>query len=174
MTGFSSVHNGGANARSARGSGGLTATAGGAGDNTVANANWVSRKDDRNKGIALSVKLIVSYSAVLAAAATLKFAVNFQDATDGAGTGAAQYPVGESVATTTAAIGPAGGGTVSGTFEVDMDLAGAREFIRAQVTPDLSAGATDTLSFHMDYVFFGEQRGPTTKSPVNLGSPDLI
>lgn len=173
MTGFSSVHNGGAYARSARGSGNLQATAGGSGDNTEVNGSWVSRASAN--GIANSMKIIVSYSAVLAAGATLKFAGNLQDAIDVNGTGAADYPSnGQAVPSTTAATGGTGGTTEAGTFEIDIDLAGAREFVRAQITPDLSAGATDALNFSIMYLFFGDQRGPTTKSPVNIASPDLI
>jgi len=174
MTGFSSVHNGGAYVRSARASGNNTATAAGTGDATEVNAAFQSRLS-ATKGIAQSAKLIVSFSAVLAQGATLKFAANFQDALDAAGTGAADYPAsGESVLSTTVATGGTGGTTETGTFEVDVDLGGAREFIRAQITPDLSAGGTDTLSWNAIYLFFGDQRGPATKSPTNLASPDLI
>ena len=173
MTGFSAVHNGGANVRSARGSGNQQATAGGSGDATEVNGSWVSRAS--NKGIAQSMKIIVSYSAVLAAGATLKFAANLQDAIDVSGTGAADYPSdGQAIPSTTAATGGAGGTTETGTFEIDIDLGGAREFVRAQVTPDLSAANTDTLNFSLVYLFFGDQRGPSTKSPVNIASPDLI
>lgn len=173
MTGFSAVHNGGAYVRSARGSGAQQATAGGSGDATEVNGAWVSRAS--NKGIALSMKVIISYSAVLAAGQTLKFAGNLQDAIDANGTGAADYPSDSvGVPYTTAATGATGGSTESGTFEMDIDLAGAREFVRAQVTPDLSASGTDTLTYSILYLFFGDQRGPSTKSPVNLGSPDLI
>lgn len=167
---FADVHNGGADARSARGSGNNAATAGGAGDATEVNAAWQSRKGAT--GMALSVKAIISYTATLAQGATLTFAGNFQDASDGAGAGAADY--GESVAATVVATGGTGGSTETGTFELDADLAGAREFIRAQITPNLSAGATDTTAWHVDYVFFGQQRGPVTKSPVNIGSADAI
>lgn len=171
---FSTIHNGGAYSRSARGSGNNAATAGGSGDATEVNGAWQSREDA--KGIALSVKVIVSYTATLAQGATLKFAMNLQDASDSAGTGAADYPLNEAntIASTTAATGGTGGSTETGTFEMDVDLAGAKKFIRAQVTPDLSAANTDTAAWHMDYVFYGHQRGPTTKSTVNFGSPDAI
>jgi hypothetical protein len=173
MGGFSGVHDGGAYVRSARSLGNQTATAAGAGDNTEVNGGWVSRASSR--GIAQSAKLIINYTTTLAAAATLKFAVNFQDAVDVSGTGAADYPAnGEAIAFTTAATGGTGGSTETGTFEVDVDLGGAREFIRAQITPDLSAGGTDTLAWSATYLFFGDQRGPTTKSPGHLGSPDLV
>jgi hypothetical protein len=167
---FADVHNGGAYARSARGSGNNAVTAGGAGDATEVNAAWQSRKGA--SGIALSVKTIVSFTATLAQGATLAFGGNYQDASDGAGAGAADY--GDVIAEKVVATGKTGGSTETGTFELDCDLAGAREFIRAQVTPNLSAANTDTAAWHIDYVFFGDQRGPTTKSAVNIGSADAI
>ena len=168
---FANVHNGGADVRSARALGNQTATAGGAGDATEVNGAWVSRKTTTGS-IAQSAKVIVNFTTTLAAAATLKFGANFQDATDSSGTGAADY--GDVVAATTAATGGSGGTTETGTFELDVDLGGAREFIRAQITPDLSAGATDTAAWSAVYLFFGDQRGFMTKSPVNLASADAI
>lgn len=162
--------NGGAFARSARGSGNNTAVAAGAGDATEVNGAWQSRMS--SKGIALSAKLIVSFTATLAAGATLTLAGNFQDATTIGGTGADDF--GDLVPATIVATGAAGGSTETGTFEIDVDLSGASEFIRAQITPNLSAGATDTAAWHMDYVFFGDHRQPITKSTVNIGSVDAL
>jgi hypothetical protein len=168
--GFAHVHNGGSDVRSARAVGGSTVTAGGSGDAVAVNTDWVSRKGPL--GIANSGKLILSFSAVLAAAATVKFGVQLQDASDINGAGALNYA--EAVAPFVAATGGTGGTTEKATAEVDFDLAGAREFVRAVVTPDLSAGATDTLTWSAIYLFFGNQRGFATKSAVNLGSADAI
>ena len=166
--------NGGAFCRSARGSGNNAATAGGSGDATEVNGAWQSRRS-ATKGIALSAKLIVSFTAALAQGATLSFTGNFQDALDAAGAGAADYPVANNtVGPLVAATGGTGGSTETGTFEMDIDLSGAREFIRAQVTPDLSAANTDTAAWHMDYVLFGDYLEPTTKSSTNLASADSI
>lgn len=162
--------NGGAFARSARGSGATAVTAGGTGDATEVNGLWQSRLGD--KGIALSAKIIVSFTATLAAGETLTFAGNLQDALDGAGAGAQDY--GALVAATVVATGDSGGSTETGTFEIDVDLSGAREFVRAQITPNLSRANTDTANYHIDYVFFGDHRQPITKSLVNIGSVDAI
>jgi hypothetical protein len=162
--------NGGAFSRSARGSGNNAVTAGGAGDATEVNGAWQSRMSEG--GVALSAKLIVSFTATLTASQTLSFGGNFQDALDASGVGAADF--GGAVAATVVATGAAGGSTETGTFEIDVDLSGAREFIRSQMTPNLSAGATDTCSWHMDYVFYGDHRQPLTKSDVNIGSADAI
>lgn len=160
------VYNGGAYCRSARGTGNNAVTAGGSGDATEVNGAWVSRK--ASKGIAGSMKVIVSYTATLAAGATLTFAGNMQDATAIDGTGAADY--GDAVAAVTVATGGAGGSTETGTFELDVDLGAAREFVRAQITPNLSAANTDTAAWSIQYVFFGDQRQPSTKSTVNIGA----
>lgn len=164
----SEIYNGGAYCRSARGTGNNAVTAGGSGDATEVNAAWVSR--EAATGLANSMKVIVSYTATLAAGATLTFAGNMQDATAIGGTGAADY--GDAVAATVVATGATGGSTETGTFEIDVDLAGAREFVRAQITPNLSASGTDTAAWNVTYVFFGDQRRPCTKSTVNIGSVD--
>ncbi len=163
-------HNGGAYARSARGSADIAVTAGGAGDAVEVNSAYVSRMS--KAGIGLSAKLIVSFTTTLAAGATLTFGANFQDALTAAGGGVADF--GEVIAPIVVATGATGGSTVTGTFELDVDLAGAREFVRAQVTPNLSAANTDTASWHMDFVFFGDHREPISKSAVNVGSADAI
>lgn len=160
------IYNGGAYCRSARGTGNNTATAGGAGDATEVNGAWVGR--NVATGIANSMKVVVSFTATLAEGATLTFAGNMQDATAIGGTGAADF--GDAFAAAVVATGGVGGSTETGTFEVDVDLSGAREFIRTQLTPDLSAALNDTAAWHMDYVFFGDQRHPCTKSAVNIGS----
>ena len=45
---------------------------------------------------------------------------------------------------TVVATGPSGGGAVVGTHELDVDLSGANEYVRAYVLPVLSAAGTDT------------------------------
>lgn len=170
MAGFAKVHNGGAYVRSARGTGANAVTAGGTGDATEVNGLWQSRLSE--KGIALSAKVIVSFTTTLGAGETLTFGGNFQDATDGSGAGVNDY--GAVIAPVVVATGDSGGSTETGTFELDVDLGGAKEFIRAQITPNLSRANTDTANYHIDYLFFGDQRGPTTKSAVNIASADAI
>lgn len=169
---FAEVHDGGADCRLARVSGNNTALAAGTGDNTEVNGAWIDRLSA--KGMAMSAKLGINYTASLAATETLTFALNFQDAVDAAGTGAADYPVGEVVAATVAATGDSGSATQTGVVEQDVDLGGARRFIRAQITPNLSRGATDTAAWSSMMVLFGDQRGLVTNSPTNMGGADLI
>lgn len=153
--------NGGFNARSAFASTG-TALAGGAGDNTEVDGVYVNRKDDKS-GIAMSAKLVIAYRATLAAGATLSLTVNIQDDADGAGAG---VDYGPAYPKTVVATGGAGGTTESGTIELDFDLAAAEQYVRSQITPDLSAGATDTATVTAVWVFFGAQKGPMSKSVV--------
>lgn len=158
------IYNGGAYARSERGTGNNAVTAAGAGDATEVNGAWQSRKG--TKGIAMSAKLVISYTTTLAQGATLSFAGNFQDADTVGGSGAADF--GDAVAEKIVATGGTGGSTVTGTVEIDINLSPAREFVRAQMTPNLSAGATDTAAWHMDYVFFGDHNQPATKAIASL------
>lgn len=167
---FSDVHNGGARGRSKRAAGNNTALAAGTGDATEVNGAWIDRKSAQ--GIALSAKLVIEFTTTLAGTKTLGFGVNFQDATDISGAGAADY--GDVYARRVAATGGSGGSTETDTFELDVDLGGARQFIRAQITPDLDASGTDTAAWSAIYMLYGDQRGPQTKSPVNVASPDAI
>lgn len=152
---------GGSYSRSERQLGNITAE-------TEQNGLWVSRLGD--KGIALSAKLIVNYTATLAAGETLSLAGNFQDALDGSGTGAADY--GSVVAATVIATGDSGGSTEVGTAEIDVDLSGAREFIRSQVT--VSSSASGTLAYSACLVFYGDHRQPNTKAIAAVGTADAI
>ncbi|WPE19955.1 hypothetical protein [Shinella zoogloeoides] len=152
---------GGSYSRSDRQLGSVTAE-------TEQNGEWVGRLGD--KGIALSAKLIVSYSAVLSAGETLTLAGNFQDALDAAGTGAADF--GEAVPATVVATGDSGGSTEEGTAEIDVDLSGAREFVRSQVT--VATSGAGTLAYSAVIVFYGDHRQPNTKAIAAVGTADSI
>ena len=128
------------------------ATAGGSGDNTELDGVWVDRSAYE------SAKLVLHYRATLAANATLTIAANAQDASSSGGAGAADF--GTAMPVTTVATGPAGGGTVSGTVELDFNLDTAKQFVRAQFTPNLSAANTDTCTVTAVWVFGGARRQP--------------
>ncbi len=161
--------NGGAYCRSAFQAVGKTATAAGSGDNTEVSGAWVDRKG--TKGISMSAKVVISFEAILTIGQTLSFGFNMQDATDIAGTAAADY--GDVVAPTIVATGQSGGETVDDTIEFDVDLSGANEFIRIQATPDLSAGGTDTLKWSSTLILFGDSRQPASKALASLGGPTV-
>jgi len=138
---FANEHSVGRHLTSLSGGAG-TATAAGTGDATEVNGPW----GDRTTYGSQSCVVVITYKAVLAEDKTLSFAGNLQDATAAAGTGAADF--GTAFTATVVATGPSGGATVEGTYECLLtNLAGARAFIRAQITPDLSNTATDTLTW---------------------------
>lgn len=161
------ILDGGAYARTAFQAINKTAAAAGSGDNTEVDGAWVSRKvaTGENGELAMSAKLVITYTTTLTAAATLSFGLNFQDSPTASG----GDDYGAVVGKTVVATGPSGGGTVTGTVEVDVDLASAREYIRAQITPDLSAGSADSAEWSAALVFFGDGRVPATKAIAKIG-----
>ncbi|BCH33130.1 hypothetical protein MesoLjLc_50600 [Mesorhizobium sp. L-8-10] len=165
------MHDGGAFSRSVFQAINKTATAGGSGDATEVNGDWVDR-ELASVGRALSAKLVIAFTAALGQDETLTFAMNFQDATSLAGAGAADFS--DAVTATTVATGDSGGSTETGTFEVDIDLSGAKQFIRTQVTPNLSASGTDTCEWSAILMFYGDHRQPSTQAVAKLGDADGI
>lgn len=134
-------------------------TAGGGGDNTEYNGAWVSRKDTAG-GQARSAKAIVLIDATITAAQTLKLLGNMQYATDSGGTGATDFGAALSQITVLSATGT----TV---VELDFNLIGVLgDFVRLQITPDLSNANTDTARIMIGWVFGGYQKNPVTKSVV--------
>lgn len=139
-----------------------TATAGGTGDNTAATTGFVGKKTDL--GEFRSGKVVIGYKATLAAAATLSFAVTPKDASEADGSDKATYDYAKAIAPTIVATGPTGGGTVTDTIELDVDFSASREFVGAEITPDLSAAGVDTLSWTAVLVMGGGDRGPVSKT----------
>lgn len=161
--------NGGAFCRTAFVAINKTATAAGSGDATEVDGAWVARTDPDDHGIAGSAKLVIAYTAALGQGETLSFAAQFRDATTVGGSGAADY--GDAIASTVVATGDSGGSTETGTVEIDVDLTSADAFVQAQVTPDLSRGATDTCEWSAVLVLFGDGRQPATKAIDSVGGP---
>lgn len=131
-----------------------SATAAGTGDATEVNGAYIDRQ-----GFS-SLKVVIAYSAVLAATKTLSIAANLQDATSSAGAGVADF--GSAMASTVVATGATGGSTETGVVELDFDISGADQFVRVQYTPDLSNTGTDTASLAAVYVLGGAQVQPVT------------
>lgn len=127
-------------------------TAGGGGDGLEQDGYY----NDRSRK--LSGVLVVSYAATLAQDETLSLAANLQDASDAAGTGVADY--GDAFADAVVATGGTGGSTEVGTIEIDVDLSSADAFVRGQVTPTLSAVATDTVAMSAVLVLSGADEYP--------------
>ncbi len=107
----------------------------------------------------LSAKLIIAFEAMLGDGETLSIAANAQDDIQSNFAGApADY--GDAFANAVVATGGGGGSTERGTVELSFDLSSARQFIRAQVTADLSAASADTVAIAATWVFGGADELP--------------
>lgn len=129
-------------------------TAGGAGDNTEVVGVTIDRAQ---LGFPLSCVVAISFTATLAAAATLTIA---WDIDEGNAANLSDAEVLTAQTATVVATGPVGGGTVTGTFEVSVPLMGAGRYLRLNFTPNLSAANTDTAALAAVLVFGGADRLP--------------
>lgn len=136
---FPRSHNIGASIAVVRGSANATLTAGGSGDNTQVVGAIIDRAA---YNYPLSCVLAITVKAVLAASKklTLKSVILEHDDTSNLAS-----------ATTFAApadvdvlVDSGSGSTMTGQKEYDIDLAGAKRYIRLSFTPDLNATGTDT------------------------------
>lgn len=147
----------------------IAVTAAGAGDNTEASGAWIDR------GGFESAKITIIGQTTLAEDETLAIvAANMQDASDSSGTDAADYgtayaPSAETVTNT----GGSGGSTEDVAIEFDVDLVGADEFVRFQVTPNMSASATDTATLQVAIHLGGNRTEPSSVALAELG-PDKL
>jgi hypothetical protein len=123
----------------------IVAAAGG--DNTESSGVYIDRQDYN------SAKVVITYEAVLGEDETLSVAANVQDASDSSGTGVADY--GDALANAVVATGGSGGSTEQGTVVLDVNLDEAKQFIRTQFTPDLSAANTDTAEISVTVILGG-------------------
>lgn len=130
------------------------ATAGGTGDNTPVTGVIIDRAalNWPTSGV-----VAIPFTATLAAAATLSVAITVQDGDNDALSDAGTFA---SRANAVVATGPSGGGTVTGTVELDVNFAGAKRYVRVNFTPDLSAGSTDTAALSGVVAFGGQRRLP--------------
>jgi len=129
-------------------------TAGGAGDATAVTGVIIDRAA---LGWPQSCVVAVPFTATLAAAATLSLSITLQD---GDASNLSDAGTFASRANGVIATGPGGGGTVTGTIELDVNLSGAKRYVRANFTPDLSASGTDTAALSEVIVFGGATRLP--------------
>lgn len=127
------------------------ATAGGSGDNTAVTGAIIDRAEI---GSPQSAVLAIPYTATLAAGETLSIGYSVQEGNAANLSDAAVLAAADPVVVAT------GAGTVTGTFEVNVPLAGAGRYVRANLTPDLSASGTDTAALSAVLVFGGSDRLP--------------
>ncbi len=113
--------------------GAFYALAAGSGDATAVTGSTVDRK-----GFG-SAKLSLGYSTTLTEAATLTFAVEYQESDDDSSWDTAVVIQ----AATLQETGGSGGSTNKGCWTYDIDLTGMKRYVRFNFTPNLSAGSTD-------------------------------
>lgn len=116
-------------------------TAGGTGDNTAVTGITVDRVPG---GVPFfSARILIAYSAVLAATKTLTLkSVKVEHSDDGSTW--ADYLTFTDPGVV--ATGQSGGSTEKGVLELAVDLTSAKKYVRVDYTPDLSASGTDTAT----------------------------
>lgn len=130
------------------------ATAAGTGDNTAVIGAIIDRVAI---GTPQSAVLAIPFTATLGEDETLSIGYTVQEGQDSGLSDAATL---QTAALAVVATGPSGGGTVTGTFEVNVPLMAAGRYVRANFTPDLSASGTDTAALAAVLVFGGAERLP--------------
>lgn len=132
-------------------------TAGGTGDGVKVNGATIDRLTNR----AESLKLAVAGLAALADTKTLSIAVEIQESADASTWDTA-------VAVEAATVVATGDGGSNETFcrEYDIDLSARKQYVRFNVTPDLSATGTDTAEFIGVAFLAGSDRDPSSGSVV--------
>ncbi len=117
----------------------VSATAGGAGNNTSAVGLTIDRQSLGS--LPLCGEIEIPFEAVLAQGDTLSIsALAVEDSADGTSWATYQTMTAPGVVAT----GPTGGGTVHGQASVGVNLSSARRYVRVDHTPVLSAANTDT------------------------------
>lgn len=126
-------------------------TAGGSGDNTLVNGTAV---DLQAKGYPLSCVVVFPVKSVLTSAKTVSLTAALQttaDSTNGPWTNVT------TLASTVVSTGGSGGTTQSTQVELDVDLSGAKQYVRVAYTPLCSATGTDTANIYPPILILGGQ-----------------
>jgi hypothetical protein len=130
-----------------------TSTAAGSGDATTVTGLSIDRQGFGNGSMPNSALAGVFYESTLASGATLSIGYAVQDSADNSSW--ADY---QTATYTTASTGASGGSTNKGQFNVQVNLRGARRYVRFNYNPDLSAGGTDTSYSDAVGFFAGSDR----------------
>lgn len=131
----------------------IAATAGGSGDATEVTGTIFDRLAI---GSPSSGVLAVSYTATLAEGETLSLTYSVEEGAESDLSDAAVLKTG----TVVLATGDTGGSTEAGVAEIDLNLKAAGRYVRADLTPDLSASGTDTAALAAVVVCGGMDRLP--------------
>lgn len=131
----------------------IAATAGGSGDAAEAAGVIIDRAAI---GMPQSAVLAIPYTATLAEGETLSIGYTVQEGAASDLSDAATLKTGS----VTAATGGSGGSTETGCVEIDLKTIAAGRYVRANLTPDLSAASTDTAALASLLIFGGMDRVP--------------
>lgn len=132
--------------------------AAGAGDNSEVTGPTIDRYGASGVQRYNSAVVAVGTRAVLTAAATLSLRLRYQESADGSNWDAAV----ELYAPTVVSTGGGGGSTEQQVKETSLDLSARKRYLRFLVTPDLSAGATDTGEMVAQCILGGGHTLPAT------------
>jgi len=136
---------------------GNTGLAAGTGDNTaITGANI----DLQALGNPRSAKICIPYTTTLQATETLSLTAIVQHDSDSAWGTVATFAT--QLTATVIATGDTGGSTETGVIELDINLEGAKQYVRSIITPDLSASGTDTFKIGCCWVLGGFGELPST------------
>jgi hypothetical protein len=132
-------------------------TAGGAGDNVEVNGLVFDRQSQE---LARSCALVVYGVATLAANQRLEISANLQDDTAAAFTATPTDLEGTLVNKVALQAGGTPLTNAPWSVRLDVNLNPARRYVRAQITPNLSASGTDTAQVNAVMVLGGQQQLP--------------
>lgn len=105
--------------------------------------------------IPLSCTVFYAITATLAATHTFSLAYSIQDSADGVNFLNMLEQTGDVVTSTLELTGPTGGAPQNLLIRQDVDLSGAREYVRVAFTPSFSASSVDTVVISPIIVFGG-------------------
>lgn len=129
-----------------------SATAGGSGDDTAASGEWVKRE------YYYSGSVLIPYTTSLADGETLAFTVTFEHADDASGSNAESYdPAYCDSGVENEVVHSGAVSDESGVCQVPVNLQAAKNYVRVNVTPVMSASSTDTASFSAVLVLGGDR-----------------
>lgn len=125
-------------------------TAGGTGDNVAVTGQTINREK-----LPLSGKLCIPFLAALTDTESISFTVAIQESADGS-----SWDSAETLQSATVAATSSGGSNEHGVVTLDVDLSGRKQYVRFNITPDLSASDTDTALFAAVFVLGGDDLVP--------------
>lgn len=155
---FAKSHNVGGVVAVVRASDNVAVVAAGAGDNVQVVGQILDRSLFANP---LSAVFAILYKLVQAGATNFTLAYQIEHGDDPAlGDAAVLTGPGGVTFSQVATLQETGAGTKRGQKEIDVDLAGAKRYLRLKYTPDLTAGGVDTVELASLAVFGGADTLP--------------